>query len=240
MTWNSNIFTDYTPELTIYGLSYKMHYIYIGIYNGDFQQFERLLDLYREVPEQFNKLIQSSLTENECYASSVNIFFTNKNFSLNSFEPYMNYNGFMWAYYILLLEHQPKYNSIENFDFGQAHYISLLETKDDGQYNSNGEKRVAEWLKKHSIPYEREYSYPDLQGDYAPLRFDFKIIGRPIVIEFQGKQHYVPTDFFGNMNFQRQQRYDEKKRQYCEKNKIRLIEIPYTCENLNEYLNEIL
>lgn len=86
-------------------------------------------------------------------------------------------------------------------------------------------------LKELDVNYQKEYSFKDLRGDTLPLRFDYAILNDTKVkclIEYQGKQHYSPIDFFGGeKSFEKQQEYDNKKRDYCMKNNIPLIEIPY-------------
>ncbi len=71
-------------------------------------------------------------------------------------------------------------------------------------------------------------------------RFDFAIFDDEghlcCLIEYQGKQHYEPSQKFGGKRgFYQQQHNDNKKRRFCALNKINLIEIPYTDENLISY-----
>ena len=105
---------------------------------------------------------------------------------------------------------------------------------------SKGEVAVREWLEKHHVAFEQEYTFPNLRGDgHGCLRFDFKIVNRPIVIEFQGEQHYRPVDFFGGEEqFKKQKKYDDLKRAYCKRYGIILIEIPYNYTNLDDYLGK--
>ena len=50
-----------------------------------------------------------------------------------------------------------------------------------------------------------------------------------IAIEYQGKQHFMPLDFFGGeKGFKKCQERDIKKNKYCKNNNIQLIRIPYT------------
>lgn len=106
---------------------------------------------------------------------------------------------------------------------------------------SVGEQAIKNFLIMYNIPYEQEYIFPDLMGDKACLRFDFKIEynNQIILIEFQGKQHYEPVEFFGGQErFKLQQRYDSYKRAYCAAHGYKLIEIPYTdIDKINKYLN---
>lgn len=104
-------------------------------------------------------------------------------------------------------------------------------TKSCGCLVSQGEELVSKILTKCGISYLSQYSFKDLQGDSALLRFDFAIFKEEklyCLIEYQGKQHYQDIPFFGGEEgFYKQTKYDSLKRKYCEDNNIKLIEIPY-------------
>lgn len=106
---------------------------------------------------------------------------------------------------------------------------------------SLGEQAIASYLSSNDVMYDREFSFEDLKGSAGLLRFDFKVqYGNNVVlIEFQGKQHYQPVQFFGGEErFKIQQIYDSYKRAYCKKNNYHLIEIPYTdLDNVAQYLH---
>lgn len=109
-------------------------------------------------------------------------------------------------------------------------------------FASSGELAVGTWLKEHNIAFESEYTFPDLKGNGdGLLRFDFKIKDKPILIEFQGQQHYEPVDFFGGeKQFQIQQFHDDLKKKYCKYHGYTLVEIPYNYKSLDTYLNQLL
>ena len=96
---------------------------------------------------------------------------------------------------------------------------------------SKGEYYIGNILNKMGLNYKKQYTFSDLKGKNKPLRFDFAVFEEEklrCLIEYQGRQHYEPIeDFGGEENFNIQKSYDEKKRHYCEENKIKLIEIPY-------------
>ena len=95
---------------------------------------------------------------------------------------------------------------------------------------SKGEKQVQNFLDKHNIRYIREYPV-NIEGHN--LRFDFYLPKKNKYIEYQGRQHYYPIDYFGGEErFLIQCELDKKKRKYAKQN---LIEIPY-----NEDVNSIL
>ena len=64
-----------------------------------------------------------------------------------------------------------------------------------------------------------------------------------ILIEFQGKQHYEPIEYFGGQEqFKKQVHHDNLKRQYCKKYNYKLLEIPYTAsiEQIQKIIFDIL
>lgn len=87
-----------------------------------------------------------------------------------------------------------------------------------------------------------EYIFPDLIGDKGlPLRFDFAVFYNDkltYLLEYDGEFHY--KKYFEKQNFDRQQRYDKLKNEYCIKNNIPLIRIPYwEKDNISEILTDI-
>ena len=73
-----------------------------------------------------------------------------------------------------------------------------------------------------------------------PLRFDFAVFDDndeiDFLIEFQGIQHYKPKSKFGGIaGLKKQQFYDMRKREYCNKHDIKLILIPYWDEDIVSY-----
>ena len=68
-----------------------------------------------------------------------------------------------------------------------------------------------------------------------------------LAIEYQGKQHYEPVDFAGKgdewakYQFKVGQQRDNIKRQYCQQNNIKLIEIPYwDYDNIDNIVKQII
>lgn len=106
---------------------------------------------------------------------------------------------------------------------------------------SRAEIKIHEILDMYNVRYKMEYSFPELTSPNGkPLRFDFVIFDDDgnidFIIEYQGKQHYEPTSKFGGKRgFYQQQFNDNKKRRFCALHDFKLIEIPYTDENLISY-----
>ena len=108
----------------------------------------------------------------------------------------------------------------------QHQYLAYGDLTSCGCIRSKGEFQIEQLLKEHNIEYVREYSFSDLIDD-LPLRFDFaifkdkRLIG---LIEFQGEQHYNPSNGYYNETIIE---HDRMKKEYCNKNNIKLIIIDY-------------
>ena len=104
---------------------------------------------------------------------------------------------------------------------------------------SKGERKIAELLNNLGIEFETQKTFPEMKNNIA-LRLDFFIQKLNIAIEYQGQQHYYETSFY-NDSLETRQKRDQIKRDYCKKNNIKLIEIPYwDYDKLNEdYLQSL-
>ena len=107
--------------------------------------------------------------------------------------------------------------------------------------SSRGEIKIEEILDAAGLNFEEEYIFPELRSNNGrPLRFDFVIFDDDgkidFIIEYQGRQHYEPTaKFGGKKGFYQQQYNDNKKRRFCALHGFKLLEIPYTDENVITY-----
>lgn len=118
-------------------------------------------------------------------------------------------------------------------------------TKSCGCKLSKGNLQIKRLLFEKNIDFEEEFSFSDLfySSSQHLLRFDFclkqdgQIVG---LLEYNGKQHYEPIEFFGGTeNFIEQQKRDNLKLEYSKNNQIPLFIIKYN-ENIEEKLEEIL
>lgn len=104
---------------------------------------------------------------------------------------------------------------------------------------SKGERMISKYLKDKKITYEHQKKFKDLRVKNE-LSYDFYLPEHSILIEYQGQQHYYPVELFGGVkSFEKQVKYDNIKRKYSLKNKMTLVEIPYTA-NTYDKVSEIL
>ncbi len=111
---------------------------------------------------------------------------------------------------------------------------------------SKREKKIINYCKEHDIAYEPQKTFDGCKN-IKLLPFDFYLPEYGICIEYQGEQHYELVTFSGRIDTEKdleeRQKRDRIKKDYCEKNNIPLLEIPYWNYNktekiLEEFLNE--
>lgn len=101
---------------------------------------------------------------------------------------------------------------------------------------SLGENKVEKFLRENKIHFRRQERFPDCK-DTLMLPFDFYLPQYNICIEFQGEQHYKKRSLYWDDDIIR---HETIKKQYCEKNNIKLIEIPYwDMDNIPSYFSFI-
>lgn len=105
--------------------------------------------------------------------------------------------------------------------------------------SSQGENKICEILDKYNIKYEQEKRFSKCKHK-KKLRFDFYLLDCNILLEYQGIQHYPEKYKKSNFNnlskfgyrhnktdIRNIQKRDQIKRDFCKKENIRLLEIPY-------------
>lgn len=93
-----------------------------------------------------------------------------------------------------------------------------------GCIKSKGEYLISSLLTELKIPFIKEKSFKDCLGEKDLLRFDF-YVNNQYIIEYDGEGHYF--DGFGQESFEKTQKYDQIKNEYCKAHNIPLIRIPY-------------
>lgn len=109
---------------------------------------------------------------------------------------------------------------------------------------SKGERILIGILEEADIPFEHQKTFTDLRHKY-PLSIDFYLPEHNTLIEYQGRQHYMPfTDSISSREKYREQvMRDTLKIIYARDNKINLVAIPYiydTAESIAEYLKKYI
>ena len=128
--------------------------------------------------------------------------------------------------------------SIANRTFGHTGCPSCNQSK--------GELAILQILKEYNLSYRQQFIITECKN-ILYLKFDFAIFdynkNLKLLIEFQGVQHYKPTDFAGKgkdwaeKQFEENKLRDQIKRNYCKNSNIPLLEIPYTeFDNIEQIL----
>lgn len=100
---------------------------------------------------------------------------------------------------------------------------------------SSRERYIDFILNENNINFLPQYRFKDCKNKYT-LPFDFSIFDRNnkllFLIEYQGKQHYIPVEHWGGVNgFEYRKNNDKIKFDYCVKNNIPIIILKYTLKN---------
>lgn len=103
-----------------------------------------------------------------------------------------------------------------------------------GCVNSRGELKIANTLKENGIKFRKQMYYNDLLSEKGRhFRFDFYLLKSEYLIEYDGEQHFLCSErgWHTKKDLEKVQERDKTKNDYCRKNDIPLIRIPYTQYN---------
>ena len=93
------------------------------------------------------------------------------------------------------------------------------------------ENYISNILIDEEIKFERQKTFEDCKN-INKLPFDFYLPELNICIEYNGKQHYEPIEYFGgDKTFEYIKNNDRIKKEYCENNNIQYLEISYLEKN---------
>lgn len=93
--------------------------------------------------------------------------------------------------------------------------------------SSRGERKIQLFLDENSIEYISQYKFDDCRYKYR-LPFDFYLPEYNMCIEFDGRQHFEPVEYFGGeCGFEQTKIRDNIKNKFCNESNISLIRIPY-------------
>ncbi|MDD2661642.1 MAG: hypothetical protein PHY54_18480 [Methylococcales bacterium] len=105
---------------------------------------------------------------------------------------------------------------------------------------SFGEAAVQAYLKLNGIEFVREYSLSRL-GLGVNLRFDFYLEDKQLAIEYDGEQHFKPVTIFGGEDgFVKRKENDNLKDELAAKAGIRVVRIPFDCQDIVLFLDHHL
>ena len=114
-------------------------------------------------------------------------------------------------------------------------YLGQYESCEFGTYTKplnrwKSEELVYNIVKKLYKDYQVLYQYKPffLATENGNMSYDVYICGLKIAIEYQGKQHFEPVEYFGGEDsFQKQQERDRLKAEKSEQNGIKLVYVNY-------------
>lgn len=113
--------------------------------------------------------------------------------------------------------------------------------------SSKGEELIRRYLIEQKIQFEEQKKFSDCKNKRC-LPFDFYIPCKNILIEFQGYQHFNEVKRSKKMdnnllklNFEKIQKNDQIKKEWCKNNNMKLLEISYLeKKDINEILKNYL
>lgn len=117
-----------------------------------------------------------------------------------------------------------------NITYANSNSLKKEDILSCGCLRSKGEQKINHILFEHCVDFKTQFYFPDLK-DKKYLYFDFAIFDEEgelkCLVEYQGIQHYYPEALHGAWKTSPIE-HDIMKKEYCAKNHITLIEIPYT------------
>lgn len=109
--------------------------------------------------------------------------------------------------------------------FMQAPYLHFNGQGCPNCSTSKGELAIKSILEANNIKFEQQKTFPDLVYK-RNLKFDFYLPDYNTVIEFHGRQHYEPVEYFGGEEGFKETKFRDKiKKQYCKDSGITYVEI---------------
>ncbi len=104
---------------------------------------------------------------------------------------------------------------------------------------SKGELKISNWLLDNNINYIHQHKFNECKS-VRKLPFDFYLPDYNLCIEYDGKQHFEPIEWFGGENsLQSNRMRDLIKTEYCINNNVRLIRISYIDDIISKLENSI-
>lgn len=118
-----------------------------------------------------------------------------------------------------------------NIKFASEHCLTQKLIQSCGCLSSKGENKIAELLKNNNIFFEKQKIFDDYVSSITGSKYKFDFwVNNSYLIEFDGEQHFLYKENGWNTKeqFEKTQKNDKEKNEWCKKNNISLIRIPYT------------
>lgn len=198
--------------------------------------------LPKNVPKTPNKYYENWISWNDWLGHSIT---TNKKFiSYKDAKRYLSNLGItsLQEYHDYLINNQIDFLPLSPSSYYGSEYISTNDFLSNKGLNiSYGEKKIISYLEDNGVEYIHQYKFEDCKH-INNLIFDFYIPNENTCIEFDGRQHFEPIQFFGGQeSFESLRMRDEIKNEYCSKNNIKLCRISYEDINIvNKILSDLL
>jgi hypothetical protein len=173
------------------------------------------------------------------------------------FDIFKKFGGYNPIYDFYLLQHI-RVVSLMRLPFKISYFSTAHGLKDDIKNLVNNAERMArqelgvplnddKWVSETILFLKIQSLFPDTpvirQGFPSwliPHRFDVWVPSRKIAVEYNGKQHYEPVDFFGGVEgFKNQKKRDRRKAALCAKNGVRLFIVRYD-EDMDTAVSKII
>lgn len=105
------------------------------------------------------------------------------------------------------------------------------------QKTSSLEHKTLNYLNDNNVCFIPQYRFDDCKNKRS-LPFDFYLPNKNICIECNGMQHYEEIEYFGGKEgFERRVKNDGIKEIYCEEKGLKLIKLPYSSFDGDEYIS---
>jgi mRNA-degrading endonuclease HigB of HigAB toxin-antitoxin module/very-short-patch-repair endonuclease len=125
----------------------------------------------------------------------------------------------------------------EEYEVKPSHFISDG-TRCPRCFNYKNEKEILTILDDLNLKFIKNKIFDNLSFKRS-LRFDFYLPNLNSIIEYDGEQHFIPI--YGKEELKLTKKRDRLKDEFCQKNNINLLRIPYTQkENKKEIIHNFL
>ena len=118
-----------------------------------------------------------------------------------------------------------------NIKFTSEHCLTQNIVQSCGCLTSKGENKIVELLKNNNISFEQQKTFENCISSTTGNKYKFDFwVNNSYLIEFDGEQHFLYKENGWNTKeqFEKTQKNDKEKNDWCKKNNIPLIRIPYT------------